>query len=454
MLVLLLGCLSTAPPTTAAPSAPPVAAPAPPGSATVVPVDPQWVPLQVAVDQSGDRAWQRLARLCDDVGARPAGSAAYLKATVWAENELRADGLDTARREPVIHPVWSRGVESLSLVEPVVRPLAVLGLGGTVATPGVEAPVVVVHSFDELSPAVKGKIVLYNVPMEPGVPAVARYGPAVAYRGQGASKAAAFGAVAVLVRSVTQHSLYTPHTGAMHYADDQPKIPAAAITPEDADQIDRLSRRGVGVKVRLVTSGRWLPDAQGANVLAEIRGSEHPEEIVLIGAHLDSWDVGCGAHDDGAGVVEVMEAMRAIRALGVAPRRTIRAVLYDNEEHGLSGGKAYAVAHAGEIHRVAMETDLGGGRPLAWAATGSDPQLAWLRTALAPMGLPLEGEGGGADISTLDGVLQVGLRPDDTHYFDVHHTQADTVDKVDPLALRAGVAAVAGFAWLTANAPG
>ncbi len=447
MLPLLLAC--------AHPSSP-VSRPAPaPTPVTVVAPapDPRWVELNVAVDRDGDHAWQRLARLCDDIGARPAGSAAYLAATVWAENELRADGLTSARREPVTHPVWSRGAESLTLLSPLQRPLAVLGLGGTVGTPPIEAAVVVVHSFDELSPAVKGKIVLYNVPMEQGDPAVPHYGTAVAYRGQGASRAAAFGAVGVMVRSVTQRSLYTPHTGAMHYDEAQSKIPAVAVTTEDADQIDRLTARGTEVRVRLALGAAWRPDAVGANVVAEIRGSELPEEIVLISAHLDSWDVGCGAHDDGAGVVEVLGAMRAIAALGVPPRRTIRAVLYDNEEHGLSGGKAYAAAHGSEVHRVAMETDLGGGRPLSWSSDGTEAQQAWLAAALAPMGLPLDGKGGGADISTLEGVLQVGMRPDDSHYFDVHHTNADTVDKVDPVALRAGVGAVAGFAWLTANAP-
>ncbi len=446
MLALLLACVHPTP------AVAPLVAPVP--AAVAAPLaDPTWLALQIAVDKDGDHAWQRLARLCDDIGARPAGSAAYLAATVWAENELRADGLTSARREPVTHPVWSRGAESLTLISPQTRPLAVLGLGGTVGTPPLEAPVVVIHDFAELSPAVAGKIVLYNVPMAQGIPAVARYGAAVAYRGQGASRAAAFGAVGVLVRSVTQRSLYTPHTGAMSYAADHPKIPAAAITPEDADQIDRLTARGIEVKVRLALGGQWLADAQGANVIAEIRGSEHPEEIVLIGAHLDSWDVGCGAHDDGAGVVEVMGAMRAIAALGVAPKRTIRAVLYDNEEHGLSGGKAYAAAHGAEPHKVAMETDLGGGRPLSWSSSGTDAQKAWLTEALAPLGLPVAGEGGGADISTLTGVLQVGLRPDDSLYFDYHHTNADTADKVDPVALRAGVGAVAGFAWLTANAP-
>jgi len=439
MFALLLACVHPAPAPAIAPAAPP----------------PELERLLASVDASGDRAWHRLARLCDDIGARPAGSEAYLKSTVWAEEGMKADGIASARREPVTHPVWSRGAEEAVMITPQVRTLPILGLGGTVSTPGIEAPVVVVHSFDELSPAVAGKIVLYNVPMAEGVPAIQRYGPAVAYRGQGASRAAAFGAVAVLVRSVTQRSLQTPHTGAMGYAADQPRIPAAAVTTEDADHIDRLTARGIEVRVRLRLSGQWLGDATGANVIGEIRGTERPEEIVLIGAHLDSWDVGCGAHDDGAGVVEVMEAMRAIAALGVPPRRTIRAVLFDNEEHGLSGGKAYAEAHGAEPHVVAMETDLGGGAPLGWARTGTPEQRAWLDAALAPLGIPVVGEGGGADIGPLVpyGVLVAGLRPDDSHYFDVHHTHADTVDKVDPDALRAATGAVAGFAWLAANAP-
>jgi carboxypeptidase Q len=445
MLLLVLGC--------AHPGAPPppadLGAPAP----VAAPVDPVWARVRSDVEGSGTHAWDRLARLCDDIGARPSGSDAYLRATEWAEAELKGDGLTTARREPVTHSVWSRGEEHLTLLAPHRRELAVLGLGGTVGTPGLEASVVVVHDFDALSPAVAGHVVLFDVPMADTLPAVAQYAETVAYRTQGASRAAALGAVGVLVRSVTARSLYTPHTGAMRYADDAPKIPAAAITTEDAAQITRLAARGIEVRVRMELGARWLPDAAGANVVAEIPGTVHPEQIVLIAAHLDSWDVGTGAHDDGAGVVEVLEAMRALA--GTQPRRTIRAVLYDNEEHGLSGGRAYADAHGHEVHTVAMETDLGGGRPLAWAVSGTPEQSAVLGATLAPLGLPIEGDGGGADISPLEaaGVPLVGLRPDDSHYFDVHHTNADTVDKVDPDALRAGVVAVAGFAWLTANAP-
>ena len=272
-------------------------------------------------------------------------------------------------------------------------------------------------------------------------------------RTQGASKAASFGAIAMLTRSVTARSLYTPHTGALHYDDAQPKIPAAAITVEDADQLSRLVDRGVPVRLRLTLSGHVEPDALSHNILAEIPGSEHPEQIVLIGAHLDSWDVGQGAHDDGAGVTHVIEAMRQIAALGIPPQRTIRAVLFTNEENGLAGGKAYAAAHAGEIHVAAVESDLGGGRPLQWRASGTSEQLAWLSVAAGPLGMPVGEGGGGADISPLapTGTLLIGLSPDDSHYFDVHHTHADTLDKVDPVALAEGVAAMAGLAWQLAN---
>jgi hypothetical protein len=192
-----------------------------------------------------------------------------------------------------------------------------------------------------------------------------------------------------------------------------------------------------------------------ANVVAEIRGAERPQEIVLIGAHLDSWDVGQGAQDDGVGVVHVIEAMRLIRSLGVRPARTIRAVLFANEEHGLEGGKAYAAAHAGERHVAAVETDLGSGRPLKWSASGTPQQLGWFLTAAQPVGLPVEAGGGGADISPLkdQGVLVGTLHGDLERYFEVHHTEADTLDKVDPALLREGLGVVAALAWQLANAP-
>jgi carboxypeptidase Q len=395
----------------------------------------------------------RLAELTDTVGARLAGSPQLEQAVAWAERTLRADGQENVRLEPVTLPHWVRGDESLEVLSPQHKRLAMLGLGGSVGTPGIEAPVTVLHSFDELSPAVAGKVVLFCARPEPGMAAGANYGANVKYRAQGAAKAAAFGAVAVLIRSVTVRSLYTPHTGSMSYDDAVPKIPAAAITAEDAEWIDRLAARGVAVRVRLEMGAQTLPDAPSHNVIAEIVGSEHPEEIVVVGGHLDSWDVGQGAQDDGAGVLHTIETLRLIRALGLRPKRTIRAVLFVNEEFGLNGAIAYGNDHGADCHVAAIETDLGSGKPLSWSASGSAYDLAWLRRIAVPIGLPIVGSGSGADVSPLEraGVLSIGLRPDLEAYFDVHHSNADTYDKVDPVLLREGTADVAGLAWQLAN---
>jgi len=409
----------------------------------------------MAAARADELAMPRLAELADGVGARLSGSPALARAVSWSARVLRADGHANVRVEPVLVPHWERGEERLDLLAPVARPLAMLGLGGSVGTPPIEAPVTVVHSFDELTPAVAGTIVLFCVPPAPGDSAGSHYGKTARYRAAGPSRAAALGAVAVLVRSITVRSLYTPHTGSLTYDEASPRIPAAAITIEDADWIDRLAARGVPVRVRLEMGARTLPDAETHNVIAEIVGSENPEEIVVVGGHLDSWDVGQGAQDDGAGIVHTIETLRLIRALGLKPRRTVRAVLFANEENGLRGATAYAAAHAAECHVAALESDLGSGRPLTWSATGSPYDLAWLRRLAAHVGLPVEGSGSGADISPLEraGVLCVGLRPDLEAYFGVHHTHADTLDKVDPALLREGTAVVAGLVWLLANEP-
>lgn len=434
------------------------ARPAPPAAAAepeATWVAPELDRLRAAIEAEGDRAWRRLARLCDDIGARPSGSEAYRKAVEWATAELSADNLPRVWTEPVTEPRWVRGQERLVMLAPRSRELAVLGLGPSIGTPGIEAPVTVVRSLEEIGPQVAGTIVVINQPMPEVIPTIEGYGATVRIRWEGARVAARHGAVAALVRSVTPRSLYTPHTGSVGVFDGEPRIPAAAITPEDADHLDRLVQRGILVRLRLEMGARLESDVASANVLAEIPGAEKPEEVVLIGAHLDSWDVGQGAHDDGAGVVQVIEAMRHLRALGVPPRRTIRAVLFSNEEMGLSGGKAYDAAHGADHHVLAMETDLGGGAPRAWGISGTPEQERWVRSFTLPLGLPIAEEGGGADISPLKerGVVMVGYYPDDTHYFDVHHTAADTVDKVDPEALRAGVVAVATFTWQAANAP-
>lgn len=418
------------------------------------PADPTLARLLTAARTSG-HAYTALGALCEQYSRRFAGTQALIDAAVWAKGVWERDGV-SVHLEPVNVRHWVRGAESLKMTAPFTRDLAVIGLGGTVSG-NVTASVVVLRSFDELGPQVKGKIVIYDVPMSQGVPSIEHYGDAVAYRSQGASNAAKFGAVGSLTRSVTQRSLYTLHTGGMHYEEGVTKIPSAAITGEDADWIANVVASGADVKLTLNLQSQDLAPVPSWNVVAEIPGKS--PEVVLIGAHLDSWDVGQGANDDGAGVVHVIEAMHVIadevKASGVKPARTIRAVLYANEEFGLDGGVAYDLAHADEHHVAAMESDLGAGVPLSWEATGTSEQLAWLTKTLLPLGMPVEEGGGGADISPLEprGVVLSGLHPDDSHYFDYHHTNADTFDKINATALAEGAAATAGWAWLVANAP-
>lgn len=425
-----------------------------PATGSWTPTGARWVHYRAMAQAERDQIYGRLVELCDGAGHRLAGSPGQKKAEEIGAAWLKKDGL-TVKLEPVKVPVWVRGEEKLTLMGERPEPLDLLALGGTVGTPpgGIEAPVVVIKDFSELGPHVKGKIVVYNRPMGTGFPAISEYGPAVAYRGRGASRAAEFGAVAALVRSVTARSLGSPHTGAMGYDPAFPRIPTAAITTEDADRLERLSARGE-VRLRLVLGAHTLPDADAVNVIGELRGKDLPDEVVVIGGHLDSWDVGQGAHDDGAGIVESVEALRLL-AKGGAPRRTVRVVLFANEENGLRGGLGYEKAHTRERHVAAIESDLGGGGPRGWGVTGTPAQHAWLAPGLVGNGMTLSHKGGGADISplTAKGVLSIGLLPDHEHYFDVHHTRADTVDKVDPAALADSTAALAALLEYVANAP-
>ncbi len=356
-----------------------------------------------------------------------------------------------------------RGNESASLVEPTVHRLTMLGLGGSVATPknGLTAEVIAVSSFDELEKKgrenVQGKIVLFNVPYE-------GYGRTVAYRAGGPSRAARLGAVAVLVRSVTPISLQSPHTGALDYNPAAPKIPAAAVTIEDALLIQRLSDAGNVVKVHLDMEAHMLPEADSANVIGEIRGSEKPEEIVVMGGHIDSWDVGAGAQDDGSGIITTLEAAHLIVKLGLHPRRTLRVVFWTNEENGGAGGLAYREWVGGEAanHVAAIEMDGGAEKPTGFGISGRGDSQALLGK-VRDIGKLLERidagsilpGGGGADIAPLmkDGVPGLAVRTVGTHYFDWHHSQADTADKVKPEDLRANIAAVAVMAYILADMP-
>ena len=415
-------------------------------------------------------AYAKLAELTDTIGNRLSGSPQLDRAIAWAQRTMAADGHDV-RIEPVMVPVWVRGVEDAAITAPIVRPLRVIGLGGTVATPkgGLAAPLIVIRSFEELdqrADEVRGKIVLFDVAMPAWTEANGSgYGDVVKFRGRGASRAAKVGAVGVFMRSVTAHSLRTPHTGALGYDPALPKIPAAAVTVEDSALLARLAERGP-VTVRMQLESKGGADAQSANVIGELRGRELPEEIVVIGAHIDSWDVGQGAHDDGAGCVTVMHALTTLRRLGLTPRRTIRVVLFTNEENGLRGGKAYAEHHADELARtvLAIETDSGGFAPRGFTAETKPEstarvvaRIAELAALLAPIHASAVAAGhGGADIGPMvdHGVPTLGLETDNRTYFDIHHTEADTLDKVDPAALADDVAAIAVLAYVIADLPG
>jgi carboxypeptidase Q len=408
---------------------------------------------------SSDFAWQRLALLGDTYGSRLSGSPNLEAAITWAVQEMKRDGLENVHTEPVKVPRWVRGRESLEIAGPIPQPLMMLGLGGSVDTPaaGVEADVLAVRSFEELDAAgdrVKGKIVLFNVPFT-------TYGETVRFRASGPSRAGALGAVAMLVRSVGPPGLRTLHTGALTYVDGQPKIPAAAITAEDAARIQRMVNRGTTVRLKLTMEARFLPDADSFNVVGEIRGRELPDEIVAIGGHFDSWDVGTGSTDDGGGCVVTWEALRIMKKLNLRPRRTVRVVLWTNEENGTRGGTAYRDRHLAELanHVMMLESDGGVLRPTGFGFTGSEQARARVRdiaTLLAGIRADTIGPaGGGADIGPA--VQQAGIPSlsldADGNYFLIHHTPADTVDKIDPFEMSRASAAVAVMTYVIAEMP-
>ena len=416
------------------------------------------------------RAWDHVAYLADEIGPRPAGSENAAAAVRWAKETLESWGLDEVVLEPVTVPRWVRGEERARLTSHRDQTVVLTALGGSVATPpeGIEAELVEVGSLDEvdeLGEKVRGRIVLYNVPMDMDLVESGRsfeaYGKAVPARGAGADRASKYGAVASLVRSVGSDSLRTPHTGAMRYGGDVPKIPAAAVTTEDADLIHRLLERGEKVTLHLVLTPRMMPEVESANVIAEIRGRELPEEVVVIGGHIDSWDLGTGAIDNGSGVAGTMEAMRAMAALEMRPRRTVRLVLFMNEEMGLSGAKQYFADHEDrmETHFASLESDSGAAAPLGFRTTLSQDRIDELGEVFAPLsvlGAEMFVTGAsavGADTSPLSraGVPGFGLIPNPRYYFDYHHTPADTLDKIDPDELRRNAAAVAAMTWILAD---
>jgi hypothetical protein len=421
----------------------------------------------------------RLQFLCDRIGNRVSGSDSLERAINWAAAEMKKAGLENVQTPPVKIPRWVRGDESAVMLAPVRKQLAILGLGMSVGTPaaGITADVIAVNTFDQLTALgrdkVAGKIVLFN-------PSWEGYGQTVIYRTSGASRAARLGAVAVLVRSMTGVSLQTPHTGTLQYLDDVPtKIPAAAITVEDAAMIERLVKRGNQVRVKLSMDAHQDPDVDSHNVIGEIRGREKPEEVVVLGGHIDSWDVGQGANDDGSGIMATFQAVALIKKLGLQPRRTIRVVFWVNEENGGAGGRAYRemIGPAIKNHVAAIEMDGGAEKPVGFGFGGSGEGTgpgARPPTPAAPVSKaafdraieigkllePIEGGrmspgGGGSDISPLlaEGVPGFGVQTAGLHYFDWHHTNADTFDKIVPREFQLNVASLAVLTYVLADMP-
>ena len=402
-------------------------------------------------------AYERLAYLCDTFGPRLSGSSNLEKALDWIILEMRSDGLKMVRGERVQVPTWIRGNESLDLILPFKKSMAMLGLGGSIATPkgGIKAEVVVVNSFDELDEKqndVRGKIVLFNAPFT-------TYGETVQYRYKGASSAARYGALASLIRSVGSWSMNTPHTGVMTYDRDQPKIPHAAITMEDAMMLGRLQERGEKIVLHLRMEARSVADRWSRNVIAELPGSEFPEEIVVLGGHIDSWDVGQGAHDDAGGCVAAWQAVKLIKELGLQPKRTLRVVLWTNEENGGRGNKNYRDEHFDELkdHILAIESDGGVFDPRGFGFTGSD-EARDILTDISRLLLPIDANaifkgGRAADIAPLndEGVPVMSLKVDGSKYFWYHHTNADTFDKVDIMEFNRCVAAMAIMGYVVAD---
>jgi len=410
-------------------------------------------------------AWNRLALLTDKFGNRIAGSKALESAIDWILAEMTRDGLQNVHGEPVTVSHWVRGAESATLLEPRQQRLHMIGLGLSVGTPsgGITAPVLVVKSFDDLrahAAEARGKIVLFNVPFAAGDP-FAGYGNTVIYRARGAIEAAKVGAVASLIRSVSSASMQNPHTGVMRYDSTVTRIPGAALSVEDAEMLARMQARGDPVLVNLTMGEDRLPDVTSRNVVAEIRGSTQPDQVVVLGGHIDSWDVGQGAMDDGGGAVAAWQALLLMKKLGLTPKRTVRVVLWTSEETGGIGGIAYAKAHAAEAgrHILAMESDNGAFKPLGYRVTGSPEaaaRIGEIASLMSSIGATKVTTGDAeTDVAPLGplGVPLIGLDVKPDRYFWYHHSEADTMDKLDPKEVAECVAAMAVMAYVVADMP-
>ncbi len=412
-------------------------------------------------------ALETVKSLVDEASPRLSGSPGGKAALVWAQRTMEAAGLTKVHGEPVKVPHWERGEESGEILAPFAHELSLAALGGSVGTRpgGLEAEVIEVASLDaieKLDPKdVKGKIVFFHVVMEREKDG-SGYGKAVRVRGAGAIAAARLGAVGVVIRSIGTDAFRAPHTGAMRYDAKVEKIPAAALAIPDADLLHRVIAQGKPVRIKLALGAKTFPDADSANMIGDVVGSSLPDEIVLLAAHLDSWDLGQGALDDGAGCAIILEAGRQIARMNPGPKRTVRVVFFANEENGLAGATAYARAHEAEVakHVIAMEADFGAARVVEARYSGAEDKRAQF-LAVAALVKPLrvvisaEPAEGGADISPLQalGVPMIDLRQDGTTYFDFHHTANDTVERIEKAEIDQAAAAFAVTAYAAADAP-
>ncbi|KAF0240851.1 MAG: M20/M25/M40 family metallo-hydrolase [Sediminibacterium sp.] len=413
------------------------------------------------------QAHDLLRELTKGIGGRLAGSPQFAKAVEWGASALKNAGADKVILQECMMPNWKRGGTDMASIvmidqKKTTRKLDVLALGNSMGTGGkaITAEVIAVASFDELEAKkdqLKGKIVYYNFKFNPtNIQTFKSYGEVGQYRRNGASRAAKYGAVGVMIRSLTEATDNNPHTGAMAYNDSFPKIPAIALGGDDADYVWNLSKKS-SFRVSITTNGHFLPDAKGHNVIAELTGTEFPDEFITVGGHLDSWDVNEGAHDDGAGIVQTIEILRTLKALGYKPKRSIHFVLFANEENGLRGGSKYAeeAKAKNEKHVFALESDEGGFTPRGFGFTMSEKQFekvqSWL-PLLKPYGTEwMRKGGGGADIGPLNRLLGTplgGYVPDDQRYFDIHHARSDVFENVNKRELMLGAINMGAFIYL------
>jgi acetoacetate decarboxylase len=413
------------------------------------------------------KAYDLLRQLTKQIGGRLAGSPQQQNAAIWGKRNMESFAPDKVFMQPCKTPNWQRGGKDFASVVSVNgkamnRPLAALALGNSLGSNGlVEAELLAVADFDELEKRkaeVKGKIVYYHSMFDPNIiQTFGAYGKMGVYRSTGASRAAKYGAVGVMLHSLSTAPDNAPHTGGMKYDEAYPKIPAVALGPNDAKELYANAKKGT-IRVQMQTYGYFLPDADENNVVAEIKGSEFPNEIITIGGHLDSWDINEGAHDDGAGIVQTMEILRTMKALNYQPKRTIRFVLFANEENGMRGGNKYAelAKQNNEQHVFALESDAGGFTPRAIGISATSPEqfkkMQQWASLLKPYGTEITAGGGGADIGPLKNVnpsiVLAGLVPDSQRYFDLHHAKTDVFENVNKRELLLGAVNMAAIIYL------